>query len=95
MRRFGSDAGIASPHEAARGGGRAPRGSEAGPIDWSGLMRLGLGTLRLPPEQFWAMTPWELSLALEGAGLKAVGGTAPDRGALDRLMAAFPDNGRE
>ena len=35
-------------------------------VDWPGLMRLGLGALRLPPEAFWSMTPGEFRLALEG-----------------------------
>ena len=73
------------------GGGRSAGGKDAGRIDWAGLMRLGLGTLRLPPDQFWSMTPHELSLALEGAGLKPVGGLGMDRGTLERLMVAHPD----
>lgn len=64
------------------------------PTDWPALMRLGLGALRLPPDVFWSMTPAELRLALEGAGLVAEPGQALDRDALDTLMAAFPDAGR-
>lgn len=60
-------------------------------IDWRHLMRLGLGTLRLPPEVFWAMTPAEFLAALEGAGLVPVGG-GMDRGVLAALMATFPDD---
>lgn len=70
------------------------RGAGGGgePVDWPGLMRLGLGVLRLPPDVFWAMTPGELRLALEGAGVLPVGGAAPmGRGRLAELMAAFPD----
>ncbi|MEL6773338.1 MAG: rcc01693 family protein [Pseudomonadota bacterium] len=62
--------------------------------DWDGLMRLGLGQLRLSPEVFWAMTPVELDRALEGAGLAPIGGSAPGRGMLDALMARFPDRER-
>lgn len=61
-------------------------------VDWPGLMRLGLGGLRLAPDVFWAMTPAELRLALEGAGLVPVRGTGPMRSErLAELMAAFPD----
>lgn len=62
------------------------------PIDWPGLMRLGLGALRLAPDVFWSMTPGEFRRALEGAGLLPAGaGTDMDRMRLDALMAAFPD----
>lgn len=65
-------------------------------VDWAGLMRLGLGGLRLSPEVFWAMTPRELMLALEGAGLLPVAGMGPMQGdRLAELMAAFPDAGRK
>ena len=79
---------VGGPPRTASGGGHGTSGDR---IDWQNLMRLGLGALRLPPEQFWAMTPLELSLALEGAGLKPIGGFALDRGTLDRLMRAHPN----
>lgn len=61
-------------------------------LDWPGLMRLGLGALRLAPDDFWAMTPAELRLTLEGAGLLHPGAELPmDRHRLERLMQAFPD----
>ncbi|MEO1494285.1 MAG: rcc01693 family protein [Pseudomonadota bacterium] len=60
--------------------------------DWPGLMRLGLGVLRLPPDAFWAMTPAEFRHALEGAGLVPLGGGALGRDRLAELMAAFPDH---
>lgn len=63
-------------------------------IDWHGLIRLGMGALRLPPDQFWSMTPTELILALEGAGLRPIGGVGMKRGTLDRLMQAHPDQRR-
>lgn len=70
--------------------------SEADEVDWAGLMRLGLGALRLSPEVFWAMTPGELMLALEGAGVLPVGGQAAMGAArLAELMAAFPDSAEE
>ncbi len=63
-------------------------------LAWVELMRLGLGTLRLPPEVFWTMTPVELQRALEGAGILAIGGAGSwmERAALEGLMERFPDN---
>ncbi|MEM7057328.1 MAG: rcc01693 family protein [Pseudomonadota bacterium] len=63
----------------------------AEPINWAALMRHGMGALRLSPEAFWDMTPAELRLALEGAGL--LSGDAPmDREWLTSLMSTHPDN---
>jgi uncharacterized phage protein (TIGR02216 family) len=53
-------------------------------------MRFGFGTLRLGPRDFWGLSPRELAAAIAGAS----GRSRPDpppRAALDRLMAAFPD----
>lgn len=59
-------------------------------LAWEQMMRLGLGTLRLAPDAFWAMTPVEFLRALEGAGV--LGASAPPtRGELERLMARHPD----
>ncbi|MBT0957059.1 phage tail assembly chaperone [Alphaproteobacteria bacterium KMM 3653] len=56
-------------------------------MDWAGLLRLGLGRLRLSPADFWALTPYELTLML---GLEP--GDAPlTRARLDALTQAFPD----
>lgn len=55
-------------------------------FDWPALMRLGLGQLRLPPDQFWALTPAELALM---AGLD--GRRIMDRAGLSELMAKYPD----
>lgn len=61
-------------------------------VDWPGLMRLGLGALRLAPDVFWSMTPAELRLALEGAGYLSPSADLPmDRQRLEQLMRAFPD----
>lgn len=61
-------------------------------VDWAGLMRLGLGALRLPPDAFWSMTPREFSRALEGAGIAATGAMGGlRRGDLEALMKRFPD----
>ena len=61
----------------------------SGAIDWAALCALGLGRLRLAPEVFWAMTPFEFDCAARGAtGVLA----APmDRAGLARLMALHPD----
>jgi uncharacterized phage protein (TIGR02216 family) len=54
-------------------------------------MEAGLGTLRLAPSVFWAMTPRELEAALRGAfGVRAA--HPMSRGELAALMAAYPDN---
>ena len=58
------------------------------PFPWQAAMRFGLGVLRLPPRDFWAMTPRELAAAW--------GAVIGDRGALGRddfngLMERFPD----
>jgi uncharacterized phage protein (TIGR02216 family) len=59
------------------------------PFPWRQAIGFGLGVLRLPPEQFWRMTPRELSYAIEAA----TGRTAPlDRGALGELMKRYPDD---
>ena len=56
-------------------------------MDWRGLMKAGIGGLRLIPREFWALTPVELQLML---GL--TGTPAPMlRAQLDELLAAFPD----
>jgi uncharacterized phage protein (TIGR02216 family) len=58
-------------------------------FDWPGLMRAGLCGLRLPPEQFWSLTPAELRILL-GAGSGAQ--RALSRQGLEALEAAFPDD---
>ncbi len=59
-------------------------------FDWPALMRLGLGQLRLPPDQFWALTPAELALMAGLDGARALG-----RSGLAELMAMYPDKGEE
>lgn len=54
-------------------------------------MTAGLGTLRLSPPVFWAMTPRELDAALRGAFGVAPRTAAPSRTDLAGLMAAYPD----
>ncbi|MFT3938222.1 rcc01693 family protein [Rhodopseudomonas sp.] len=59
------------------------------PFPWAEAMQLGLGVLRLPPDQFWRMTPRELAAAI--AGLR--GGATPPlgRAAFAELMRRYPD----
>lgn len=60
-------------------------------MDWPALLRVGLGTLHLPPDTFWRLTPIELRLML---GAEA--STPPlTRARLQELAAAFPDAGKE
>lgn len=56
-------------------------------MDWAGLMRAGITGLRLHPDQFWALTPAELSLML------GIGPSAPrmSRDRLAELSARYPD----
>lgn len=55
-------------------------------FDWAALMRLGMGQLRLTPDQFWQLTPAELALM---AGLN--GSAVLSRAGLSELMAKYPD----
>lgn len=59
------------------------------PFPWSDAIGFGLGVLRLPPEQFWRMTPRELAYAVRA--VRRPSGEPMDRAALDRLMSLFPD----
>ncbi|MCF2523032.1 rcc01693 family protein [Bradyrhizobium sp. G127] len=59
------------------------------PFPWSEAIGFGLGVLRLPPEQFWRMTPRELGYAI--AAVRGPGRAPIDRAALDDLMQKFPD----
>ena len=59
------------------------------PFPWTDAMRFGLGVLRLPPEQFWRMTPRELAAAW-GALMGDRAGPL-ERGDLNGLMERFPD----
>lgn len=57
-------------------------------FDWPQLMRAGLRGLGLRPDEFWALTPAELSLML---GTDQ--GAAPlNRARLDELLRAYPDH---
>jgi len=52
-------------------------------------MGAAFGLLRLSPAAFWAMTPIELSAALEALGFSRAAPMAREE--LDRLMRLFPD----
>ncbi|MGY6409699.1 MAG: rcc01693 family protein [Alkalilacustris sp.] len=62
------------------------------PLDWPGLMRLGLGRLGLRPTEFWALTPAELLLML-GRGEPVRAGPL-DAAGLAALAARFPDKAK-
>ena len=59
-------------------------------LDWAGLLRAGLGQLRLTPPEFWRLTPVELSIML------GVDQAEPPltRARLEQLAAAFPDQAK-
>ncbi|MEM6636092.1 MAG: rcc01693 family protein [Pseudomonadota bacterium] len=57
-------------------------------FDWPALLRVGLQGLRLRPEAFWALTPYELTVLLGKDGQ----GAPLSRAGLDRLAQAFPDS---
>lgn len=52
-------------------------------------MAFGLGRLRLPPDDFWAMTPREMASAMAAVLPRNAG--VPERAALAELMGRFPD----
>jgi uncharacterized phage protein (TIGR02216 family) len=56
---------------------------------WQRMMQMGLGTLRLSPEQFWRSSPREIAGAFgfpsQTQGAKAL------RQNLDMMMERFPD----
>jgi uncharacterized phage protein (TIGR02216 family) len=58
------------------------------PFPWKEAIGFGLGVLKLSPEQFWRMTPRELSLALQAARGR---GAPLDRASLQDLMKRYPD----
>ena len=60
------------------------------PFPWKQAIGFAFSVLRLTPEQFWRMTPRELSHAIEAVS----GRSAPlDRGILTQLMKRYPDVG--
>ena len=59
------------------------------PFPWKDAMGFGLGVLRLPPKDFWAMTPRELAAAW-GAIVGDRGGSL-GRNDLSAMMERYPD----
>lgn len=58
------------------------------PFPWREAIGFGLGVLKLPPDQFWRMTPRELAYAIEAV----TGRRAPlDRDDFTALMKRYPD----
>lgn len=58
------------------------------PFPWKEAIGFGLGVLRLPPEQFWRMTPRELAHAIEAVRGR---GAPLGREAFRDLMQSYPD----
>jgi uncharacterized phage protein (TIGR02216 family) len=58
------------------------------PFPWQQAIGFGFGVLRLPPEQFWRMTPRELAYAIEAVRGR---GAPLDRMGFSDLMKRFPD----
>jgi uncharacterized phage protein (TIGR02216 family) len=54
------------------------------------VIGVGLGLLRLPPDQFWAMTPREFAAAARRL-MPNRPGRGPGRSDLAALMRRFPD----
>lgn len=57
---------------------------------WNAAMGFGLGGLRLPPREFWRMTPRELASAW--GAVMGESGQPLGRNELDDLMERFPDD---
>lgn len=57
---------------------------------WNEAMGFGLGVLRLPPREFWRMTPRELASAW--GAVMGERGQPLGRNELDDLMERFPDD---
>lgn len=62
---------------------------EPKPFPWSDVMCFGLGVLRLPPADFWAMTPREVAAAMDVYG--DASHRPPTPAAFAALADAFPD----
>nr|WP_105427905.1 rcc01693 family protein [Neorhizobium tomejilense] len=77
---------------AGRGPGRFPpiaaQEARLEPFPWEMVMHAGLCLLRLPPRDFWALTPVEF-LAMTG-GMRGRG-AGMEKPGLEALMRAFPD----
>jgi uncharacterized phage protein (TIGR02216 family) len=54
-------------------------------------MTVGLGTLGIPPSDFWRMTPKEIDAAIRGRLRPQSTANAPTRAEFSQLMQLFPD----
>jgi uncharacterized phage protein (TIGR02216 family) len=62
------------------------------PFAWRAAIGFGLGILRLSPDDFWRMTPRELSCAIAALAPAAPAAPAPlERAAFEAMMRTFPD----
>lgn len=57
-------------------------------FDWTAMMRVGIGQLRIPVDEFWRMTPAELMLVINPDGTLA---RPMGRSGFDAMQAQFPD----
>jgi uncharacterized phage protein (TIGR02216 family) len=64
------------------------RQGEAKAFPWDAVIHVGLCRLRLPPRDFWALTPVEFFAMAGGARSRE---TVMARDGLKALMRAFPD----
>ena len=62
--------------------------SNAKRLDWVGMMQLGLNELGMSATDFWALTPFELSVK---AGVAGQANQSLNRQELNALCAQFPD----
>jgi uncharacterized phage protein (TIGR02216 family) len=67
-------------------------GGKVEPFPWRQAIGVGLGVLRLSPEQFWRMTPREFAYAIVAA--TGHGGAPLPRATLIELMTRYPDGRR-
>lgn len=58
-------------------------------IDWSAWFRFGVGILRLSPDTFWTLTPYEIMCLVP----RQEQPVTHDR--LQALMSLYPDNKEE
>ena len=57
-------------------------------FDWAAMIRVGIGQLRLPVADFWALTPVELMILVnpDGSQIRPMG-----RSGFEAMQAQFPD----
>ena len=63
-------------------------------LPWQDLMRIGIGQLKLSPDEFWNTTPKELKCGIEGHLNCLIGQHDHEplsKQILDELMQKYPD----